>query len=101
MIDLHTRVRVIDELFKTKMNNETYLMDPTNDAYHLLNCSGSRIFELLECEISVSEICQTLEGEYLASAQIIHRDVLALLEKMRERGLITVNSDSAPVSSDN
>lgn len=62
------------------------MMDIDQGKYFALNPVAARIWELLENEMSLVELCETLQHEYEVSNEQCHRDVeehLAELEKMK------------------
>ncbi len=61
-----------------------------NSVYYGLNPVGTRVWNLVQEPRIVGDIRDTLLDEYEVEAQQCERDLLDLLEKMREQGLIEV-----------
>ncbi len=68
------------------------LMDVDHGNYYGLNAIGTDIWQRLEKELVVSELCAALSKEYDADMDTISREVLALLERLAAEGLIEVKS---------
>jgi hypothetical protein len=61
-----------------------------NSVYYGLDPVGTRVWTLVQEPRIVGDIRDTLLDEYAVEAQQCERDLLNLLEKMREQGLIEV-----------
>jgi hypothetical protein len=74
------------------IDDELVLMDVEQGNYYGLNSIGADIWQRLEGEVVVSELCAALSVEYDADIDTISREVLVLLERLAEEGLIEVKS---------
>jgi hypothetical protein len=72
------------------LGDEAAILNLKNTVYYGLNPVGTRVWNLVQQSRSVSEIRDALLEEYDVDAQQCERDLLDLLEKMREQGLIEV-----------
>lgn len=72
------------------LGDEAAILNLKNTVYYGLNPVGARVWNLVKQSRSVSEIRDTLVEEYDVAAERCERDLLDLLEKMREQGLIEV-----------
>jgi Coenzyme PQQ synthesis protein D (PqqD) len=72
------------------LGDEAAILNMKNTVYYGLNPVGARVWNLVQQSRSVREIRDTLLEEYDVEAEQCERDLLALLEKMREQGLIEV-----------
>jgi hypothetical protein len=72
------------------LGDEAAILNLKNTVYYGLNPVGARVWNLVKQSRSVSEIRDTLLEEYDVAAERCERDLLDLLEKMREQGLIEV-----------
>lgn len=70
------------------------------DSIYALNDVGSRIWQLIESNVPVKQIIETVCEEYETDAEDATRDVLELLDSLREAGLVRVNAAAAKVSSE-
>jgi hypothetical protein len=66
------------------------------DAIFTLNDVGSRVWQLIDEPVTLTEIAQTISDEYEVTQAEAERDVAELLREMAEAGLIreTVESES-------
>lgn len=77
------------------LGDEAAILNLKNTVYYGLNPVGARVWNLAQQLRSVREIRDALLEEYEVAAEQCERDLLDLLEKMREQGLIEVR-DGAP-----
>jgi hypothetical protein len=86
-------VRVVageDVLIRT-VGDELVLLDLQKGVYYGLNATGARIWELLASGLSIDETIACLESEHHASRESLTRDVVDLIEELRERDLIAAD----------
>ena len=88
----HDRFSISSEVLSQEVNGETVLLDLEGEYYFGLNEVGTRIWQLLQCESSVSEALDTLSGEYDVNREQLESDVGELLHKLTEAGLLTLAS---------
>lgn len=69
---------------------EAVLLDLAGERYFGLNKVGTRIWQLLEHTSSLSEVCRVLCSEFDAPPERIEEDLRALIDQLRDAGLITV-----------
>jgi Coenzyme PQQ synthesis protein D (PqqD) len=74
---------------------ESAILNMKNTVYYGLNPVGARVWNLVQQAKSVGEIRDALLDEYDVGAQQCERDLLVLLEKMRDEGLIEVKNGAA------
>jgi hypothetical protein len=72
------------------LGDEAAILNLKNSIYYGLNPVGTRLWNLVQQSRSVCEIRDTLLQEYDVEAAQCERDLLDLLEKLREQGLIEV-----------
>jgi hypothetical protein len=70
------------------------------DSIYALNDVGSRIWQLIESNVPVSRIIETVCEEYETDTASATQDVLELLSSLTEAGLVRVNADAVEVSSE-
>lgn len=75
----------------TDLDGEKVMMNLELGKYFALNPVGSRIWELMDSEISIQEIINTLLSEYKVDEQVCEKSVLEFLEKLKNANLITVS----------
>jgi Coenzyme PQQ synthesis protein D (PqqD) len=72
------------------LGDEAAILNLKNTVYYGLNPVGARVWSLVQQSRTVKEIRDTLVDEYDVNAEQCERDLLKLLENMREQGLIEV-----------
>ena len=77
------------------LGEESAVLNLKNSVYYGLDSVGARVWTLLQQPRSVSELRDTLLSEYDVEARRCEQDLLALLETMRNEGLIEIRSVSA------
>ncbi len=83
-------VRRSEDHLAAELGDELVLMSGVRGNYYGLDAIGADIWGRLGQTVSVADLCAALGREYDADAETIRRDVLALLSKLAEEGLIEV-----------
>jgi hypothetical protein len=83
-----TTVVATEELLTRMVGDELVLLDLARGVYYGLNPTGARIWELLAGGRSVHETAMTLAEEHDVAAAEAEREVVRLVEELRERGLV-------------
>ena len=91
LITASTRISRRADLLASGLRGETVMLDVQQGRYFGLDDIGSDIWALLESPLSVGELCEQLVATYDVDAEICQRDVLALLEELREAGLLQIH----------
>jgi len=92
-LDLHMRVRRIDDVLDTEIDERTVMMDIEKGSYLGLNLTGSRIWSLLAEAIAISELCDRLTAEFDVSREQCEQQVMDFLGSLLDRGLLQVVTD--------
>ncbi|MHB0871727.1 MAG: PqqD family protein [Chloroflexota bacterium] len=71
-----------------KIGEETILLNSRSENYYSLNEVGTRVWELIDGQTTAREIASRIAEEYDAPAEEIEEDVVALLQELREQGLV-------------
>lgn len=90
MITLSSVVSCNDKHLIAEVDGQVVLMNVDTGLYFGLNEVGSAIWRRLAHPIRLAELCTDLSQAYEGDAQIIERDVLALVEKLHNRHLVEV-----------
>lgn len=75
----------------TEIDGETVMMSVEQGKYYGLDIIGSRIWQLLETPVSVSEILGKLLHEYEDKENTCEQDILILLDDLYNQDLIQVH----------
>ena len=78
------------------VGDEVAILGLDRGTYYGLNPSGARIWKLLEKPIRVSEIHKAIVEEYEVDEGTARQDLLEVLAKLSEAGLLEVRRANAP-----
>ena len=76
-----------DVVFR-ELDAESVVLDLSSGRYFGLNAVGTRVWQLIGEGQAVDRLIKTVAAEYDADETTIARDVLALLEDLKTRGLV-------------
>ena len=74
----------------TFVDEDAVLLNMRTNQYYLLDEVGARLWGLLRDGKSLKESCQLLLEEYEVEPETLERDVLELLEKLKEQELVEI-----------
>ena len=80
----------------SRLGDDAVILELEKGAYFGLEAVGSRIWELLAQPRAVSEIRDTIVQEFDVESDRCAADLLSLLTRMADKGLIQVGSAPAP-----
>lgn len=89
-MNLLDRLSIPADVMTRRVGEETVILDLASGTYFGLDPVGTRIWSLVEDGRSLAEICDAMLESHEVSRGEIERDVLALAESLRERGLVQV-----------
>ncbi|MGH9560222.1 MAG: PqqD family protein [Terracidiphilus sp.] len=89
-ISLSSVVGATRDHVSCNLGDEAAILNLKNTIYYGLNPVGTRVWNLVQQSRSVSDIRDALLEEYDVEAAQCERDLLGLLEQMKEQGLIEV-----------
>ena len=84
-----------DVLFQ-EVGGETVLLDLDSERYFGLDAVGTRVWALINEGMALGEVINTLLEEYEVDRVTLESDVEALLESLREAGLIAPGAADFP-----
>jgi Coenzyme PQQ synthesis protein D (PqqD) len=73
-----------------ELDGEAAILNLTSGAYHGLDPIGATVWSLIASPIAVGEIVDAIIAQYDVNRARCERDLLALLAKLDERGLIQI-----------
>jgi hypothetical protein len=82
-----SRVVATEDQVSTAVGGEVVILGMHDGVYYGLDAVGARVWSLLQAPLAVSEIVEVITGEFDVDAPRCERDVLALLEDLKSRGL--------------
>jgi len=84
------RVQVRDGVMFNRVGEEIVLLDLDSGTYFGLDSVGSRIWELVTGNATIGGAIDSMLAEYEVEAEVLERDVLALMNELEEKKLISV-----------
>lgn len=85
-------VSAVDNQVSCPLGEEAAILNLKNNVYYGLDSVGARVWNLLQQPRSVTDMRNALLDEYEVDAERCERDLLGLLEKMLNEGLIEVRN---------
>ncbi|MBB4638476.1 PqqD family peptide modification chaperone [Longimicrobium terrae] len=82
------RFRHSPQVTSTREGDRTVLLDHRGGAYFGLDEVGTRLWELLGGGSSLNEVAGALAAEYDAPADVLRRDTIELVSRLRAAGLV-------------
>lgn len=79
-----------NEIVSSDMDGETIMMSLDKGMYYGLNAIATRIWELIEKPLPVSELCNILVNEFEVDRDLCQRDVCRFLGELQGDDLIKV-----------
>ncbi len=89
-ISCNSLVMVAKDQVSCDLTGEAAILNLNDGMYYGLNEVGARIWSLLSEPIKVSHIRDQLESEYDVDSRRCEKDLLDLLSKLQDAGLIEV-----------
>lgn len=94
LFDLQSEVVVSPSPVSCELNGEAAILDPVSGTYYGLNEVGARIWALVQQRTTIAALRDRLLAEYDIDEATCVREVSSLLEKLVDRGLVTVREVS-------
>ena len=70
------------------VHGEAVLLNPANGEYFGLNEVGSAIWQQMDGQKSLAEICKLLLAEYDVAPAVLEADMLELIGELLQKGLV-------------
>ncbi len=77
-----------------ELAGETVILDTSSDRYFALTPIGTEIWNRLQTPCTLAALCEWLQQEYEVSPEQCRADVSALLDRLAEHGLVTIDGGS-------
>jgi hypothetical protein len=87
-ISTESIISKIEDVVASDIDDEKVMMSVEKGQYYGLDPIGSRVWELIEEPVKVSELIDTLFQKYDVDRETCERDVLAFLEELHEYGIL-------------
>jgi hypothetical protein len=79
----------------SELAGEVVILNLNAGIYHGLDATGTRIWQLIQSPMKVSDVRDAILGEYDVEADRCGRDLLELLEKLAHSGLLEIHPQPA------
>ena len=87
---LDAALRIPDEVIFRELDGEAVVLNLDTGIYFGLDAVGTRIWRLLEEHKTLRLVLDTLVDEYEAPPDRLQRELLAFVERLTGKGLITI-----------
>ena len=94
-LTLADTVFVSDNQVSADLSGEVVILGMKEGAYFGVDAAGARIWALLQTPRRLGDVVATLTDEYAVPADQCATDVLAFVEDLVDRGLVTRGADAA------
>jgi hypothetical protein len=84
------RAKLPDEVLVSGLQDESVLLNLVNERYYGLEQIGTRMLAVLTSSPSIEVAYQTLLAEYEVEPQILRDDLVELVERLVEEGLVEI-----------
>lgn len=85
-------VRASSNQVSSTVEGEAVILELRNGAYYGLDPVGTTVWKLIQEPISVSDVCAAIVGEFDVAAARCETDVLELLRRLDEVGLLEITA---------
>jgi hypothetical protein len=91
-ISFSDRVRVPDDVLISRLQEESVILNLDSERYYGLDDVGTRVLSVLTNSDSIETAYQSLLVEYDVDAQILRKDLLALVENLLQQGIVKISA---------
>lgn len=92
-ISFAAKVVVSPDTLVNVVGQESVLLNLKNEQYFGLDQMGTQMWQALATSDSIQAVYEKLLGEYDVSAEVLHRDLNNLLEKLLAHGLVELQGE--------
>jgi hypothetical protein len=89
-ISFSDRVRVPDDVLISRLQEESVILNLDSERYYGLDDVGTRMLSVLSTSESIEAAYESLRDEYDVDGQVLREDLLALVENLLQKGIVTV-----------
>jgi len=93
-ISFSDRVEIPDDVRISKLQGESVILNLASERYYGLDDVGTRILSVLTTSDSIEAAYQTLLQEYDVEGQVLRQDLLEIVEKLVDQGIVQVPRNS-------
>jgi hypothetical protein len=89
-ISFSDRVRVPDDVLISNLQQESVILNLDSERYYGLDDVGTHMLSVLSTSESIEAAYESLRDEYDVDGQVLREDLLALVENLLQKGIVTV-----------
>jgi len=90
-LKLSDKVTISAQVMARVVGDETVILDLASGTYYGLDMVGARMWQLMTEGQTLAQVCETMLAEYEVSSEDIERDVLALVQTLLEKQLVSAD----------
>ena len=95
-VTLTSRIRIPDGIVHRNLEGESVILNLNTSTYFGLDPVGTRIWNLLQDQVTLERIRAQLLAEYEVSEGQCTEDMLTLVNQLLEKGLVEFTNGTAP-----
>ena len=81
-------VKRSDKAIWRNVEGRGIILNPKTDFYYTVEGTALRIWELIDTEITISELASLIADEYTEDEQVVKKDLIDILALMKKEGII-------------
>jgi len=89
-ISFSDRVTVPDDVLISQLQEESVILNLDSERYYGLDDVGTRMLSVLSTSSSIEAAYDLLRDEYDVDDEVLRRDLLLLVEKLVNQGLVKI-----------
>lgn len=90
-ISFSDRVKIPDDILISRLQEESVILNLDSERYFGLDNVGTRFLTILTTSDSIEAAYKQLLNEYDVDATVLREDLIALVEKLVEQGLVQIS----------
>jgi hypothetical protein len=92
-ISFEDRAKLHPEVLISGLQNESVILNLTNERYYGLQDVGTRMLSVLTTSPTIEAAFQTLLSEYDVAPEKLREDLAALVEQLAKEGLVEISRE--------
>ena len=88
-MDLNQKITFADTVFAQEVDGEMVLLDMNSENYFGLDEVGTAIWQAMQETGSLKEVAAVLLEQYEVEPEVLEKDLLDFVEKLKESGLVS------------
>jgi hypothetical protein len=89
-LSLDQSVHIPDDVVFRELDGEAVILNLESGVYFGLDAVGTRIWQLCQEHGSVRSVWEAMQREFDESAETLESDLLAFIDELSTRGLVTI-----------